>query len=142
MLKIKFAVVICVVLLLLTGCAAKDDFADYEFSEPPAVEGLTAETEFSEYDGDTEEIRVIVTNDCDTIFSFSEFFSLQKKVDGEWKPIKFGGKLNLIGSDMPARSTAPITFVLKDHVKLPLLPGQYRIWVGDSDRVSAEFTIK
>lgn len=39
------------VLLVLTGCAAKDDFDDYSVTENPPADYLSAETEFSEYDG-------------------------------------------------------------------------------------------
>lgn len=155
MLKLKCASVLCAVLLLLTGCAAKDedeisvfsdydDFDDYSVTEYPPVEYLSAETEFAEYDGNVEKIWVGLTNDRDEYFHYDLNWQLEKEVDGEWRAIRFIGERvgDLVDRSIP-RGTAPIGCELKDNVKQPLLPGHYRIWVGGgSERVSAEFDVK
>ena len=143
MLKTKFTAVLCALLLLLTGCAAKDDFADYSVTEYPPIEYLSAETEFAEYDGNTEAIYVFLTNDRDEYFHFDYNWWLEKEVDGEWRAIKFIAEreYTLEANYMP-RGTASIWCELKGNVKQPLLPGHYRFWVGGSNRVSAEFDVK
>ncbi|MBD5384461.1 MAG: hypothetical protein HDR72_05635 [Ruminococcaceae bacterium] len=141
--KIKYLVFLCTVLLLLTGCSPKDDFADYEVVEYPPVENVSAKTEFDEYDRDMDHITVLLTNDRDERFSFNYFISLQKDVDGEWRPIRIiKEEYDLLARYMPERSTMPLYLDLEEYVKLPLLPGRYRIWVGGSEKVPAEFTIK
>ncbi|MDE7362326.1 MAG: hypothetical protein K2N38_10380 [Oscillospiraceae bacterium] len=144
MFKRKFAAVLLAALLLLTGCAPKDDFDDYEFVEYPPVENVSARTEFEEYDGDVELISVLVTNDRDERFSFGYHISLQKDVDGEWRPIRIiKEEYDLLARYMPEHCTLPLRFDLNKYVKLPLLPGRYRIWVGNEiEKVPAEFTIK
>lgn len=142
--KLKFAALLLAVLLLLTGCAPKDDFADYEFVEPPAIAGVTAQTEFSEYDGKSEHIIVNVTNDSNEYLDISfDYFSLQKDVDGIWRPIsKYNNISSLMGFVCPPHTSRPARVILKDHVKQPLLPGHYRVWVGGENwDVSAEFNI-
>ncbi|MDE6732781.1 MAG: hypothetical protein K2J77_07905 [Oscillospiraceae bacterium] len=144
MLKIKLAVVLCALLLLIAGCAAKDDFADYSVTEHPQIEYLSAETEFAEYDGNAEAIYVFLTNDRDEYFHFDYYWWLEKEVDGEWRAIRFiqDRALDLVDYSMP-RGTVSIWCELKDNVKQPLLPGHYRLWVGgDHGRVSAEFDVK
>lgn len=152
MLKTKCASILCAALLLLTGCAAKDedsladydDFADYSVTEFLPVEFLSAETEFAEYDGNVEMIVVFLSNTADEEFHFDEWWRLEKEVNGEWKAIRFIKNLELDLLDrIMSRGTMDIWCNLKEHVKLPLLPGHYRIWVGgDDERVPAEFTIK
>ena len=146
MFKTKRAALLCAAALLLTGCAAKDDFADYSLDEPPQVDGISAKTEFAEYDGDTEGIRVFLTNDNDEPYSFDYNWQLAKRVDDEWKVIRFINEENAVIPldlyEMP-RGTVSIWCDLKDNVKLPLLSGQYRMRVGHSgERVPAEFTVK
>lgn len=144
----RFFVLFCAALLLLTGCVSepKDDFADYEWVEPPAVEGVTAQTEFAEYDRNLKDLRVIVTNDSDEEFEYdSRIFYLNKKVGDQWKPININGShypINL-GEHVSPHSIGEIRLrEIEDHFKLPLLPGHYRIWVGDGEQVSAEFDVK
>ena len=141
----RFFALFCAVLLLFTGCVSepKDDFADYEWVEPPAVEGVTMRTEFPEYNGDLETISVMVTNDRDERFGFNWTFSLQKMVQDEWKPIKVSyDRLTLEVNNMLPNTSGTIMLDLKNHVKLPLLPGHYRIWIGTREQVSAEFDVK
>lgn len=144
MFKIRYLVFLSAVLLLLTGCSPKDDFDDYEIVEYPPVENVSAKTEFDEYDGDTESIVVFITNDRDERFLFDYYISLQKDVDGVWRPIRIIKEVyDLVARYMSERSTMPLEFGLKEYVKLPLLPGRYRIWVGNErERLPAEFTIK
>jgi len=141
--KKLYVIMICTVLMLLTGCSPQDDFADYKFEFPP-VENVSARTEFDEYDTDVKEISVELTNGRDELFSFDYCMFLQKYVDGEWRWIRIiKEEWDLLDPYMPEHSTGGCTFDLKEFVKLPLLPGRYRIWVGGSDgRVPAEFTIK
>lgn len=145
MTKVKFFALFCAVFLLLTGCVSepKDDFADYEWVEPPAVEGVTMQTEFPEYDGNIETIGLIFANDRDQRFGFDYTFRLQKKVQDEWKPIKVRyDRLTLESTNIMPNNAGTIMLDLKDHIKLPLLPGHYRIWIGTREQVSAEFDIK
>lgn len=142
--KIKHLFFLCTVFFLLTGCSPKDDFDDYEIVEYPSVENVSAKTEFDEYDGDTESIVVFITNDRDERFPYGYYISLQKYVDGEWRPIRIiKEEYDLLARYMSERSTMPLEFDLKEYVKPPLLPGRYRIWVGNErERLPAEFTIK
>lgn len=167
MFKRKFSTLLLAALLLLTGCAPKDDFednefdnsdnyelddfADYEVKELLPSENVNAKTEFSEYDGNTEMIKVTIANDTDHRLDMWDGFRLEKEVDGEWKAIKvYYDEVvdsTLMYRQMPERCTYTLEYELKDNVKLPLLPGQYRIWVcgvsgTDNEAVSAEFTIK
>ena len=143
MFKNKYLGFLFAVLLLLTGCSPKDDFADYEFVEYPPVENVSAKTEFDEYDRDMDYITVLLTNDRDERFSFNYFISLQKDVDGEWRSIRIIKEVyDLLANYMPEHSTIPLYFDLEEYVKFPLQPGRYRIWVGGSEKVPAEFTIK
>lgn len=144
MTKVKFFALFCAVLLLFTGCAPepKDDFADYEWVEPAAVEGVTAQTELAEYNGNIEGIDVIVTNDLDERFFYGDSFTLQKSDNGSWRSIKTGGICKDYSAAILPRSLGCISVNLKDHVKLPLLSGHYRIWIGTYEQVSAEFDIK
>lgn len=144
MLKIKFAAVICAFLLLLTGCARKDDFDDRPVIDYPPIEYLSAKTEFTEYDGNIEKIWVFLTNDRDKRFGFDYRWWLEKEADGEWRAIRFiaDQAFSFYAYYMP-RGTISIRCELKDHVKQPLLPGHYRLWVGgEGARVPAEFTVK
>lgn len=146
MLKRRYASALWAVLLFLTGCAgkAKDDFADYSVTEYPPIEYLSAETEFPEYDGSTEGLCVFLTNDRDEDFHFDCEWRLDKDVDGEWRAIRFikDREIKLVDYYMQ-RDTVPIWCDLKKYVRLPLIPGHYRIWVGGSgQRVPAEFDIK
>ncbi len=142
--KMKFASFLCAVLLLLTGCASKDDFADYSVTEYPPIEYLSAETEFSEYDGNVEKIEVFLSNHRDEAFHFDYVWWLEKEVDDGWKGIRFlkEREFDCLDRSMK-RGSVHILCNLKDNVKQPLLPGHYRLWVGGEDgRVPAEFTIK
>lgn len=142
--KIKFTLALCAAFLLLTGCAAKDDFADYSVTEYPPADYLSAETEFSEYDGTVETIWAFVTTDRDEDFYFDYWWMLEKEVDGEWKAIRFTKETRDFDcAARSTRSTASIQCDLKGNIKQPLLPGHYRLWVGGDDgRVPAEFTVK
>lgn len=143
--RIKYiSLVFAVLLLFITGCAAKDDLDDRSVTEYPPVEYLSAETEFAEYDGNAEKIWVFLTNHRDEEFHFDYGWQLEKEVNGEWRAIRFirQREFDLLDRRMP-RGTTSIGCELKDNVKQPLLPGHYRLWVGGgSERVSAEFTIK
>lgn len=151
--KSKFFMLVCtLILLLLTGCAQtlKDDFAEgYEYFTPPTVEGVTAQTEFAEYDGNTEVIYVTVINDTDEIFPVNEFFLLDKKVGDEWRRIRTEGFVYGFARKWEPHTTETFPIKLKDFTKLPLLPGHYRVWVGDLETdieyiqaVPAEFDVK
>ena len=146
--KIKYLLFLCTVLLLLTGCSPKDDFDDNEFVEYPSVENVSARTEFDEYEGDAESITVFITNGSDKGFPLRDGFLLQKKADDNWRSIKVYPKPQIstgVNVELPEHSEASVDVDLKEYVKLPLLSGEYRVWVGgmNSDKmVSAEFTIK
>lgn len=144
MFKIKLTVILFAMILLLTGCAAKDDFANRSAYSYPPVENISAKTQRTEYDGNVESINVLLTNNSDKEFQYDLWWQLEKEVDGEWKVIDFIVEERefdcLIRS---TRSSANIPCDLKGYVKQPLLPGHYRLWVGgEKGRVPAEFTIK
>lgn len=141
--------IICVLaalLLFMTGCAAKDDFAGHFAANYLPIEYLSAETEFAEYDGNAETVWVFLTNHRDEEFHFDYGWQLEKEVNGKWRAIRFIGPKredDLLDRRMPPHDTTAIMCELKDNVKQPLLPGHYRLWVGRvNERVSAEFTIK
>ena len=140
----KITSALCAALLLLTGCAAKDDFADYSVTEYPPVEYLSAKTEYAEYDGNVEKIWVYLNNGSDKGFHYDYWWLLEKEVDGEWRAIRFiQDRVSDLLDRSSGRGTIAILCNLKDNVKQPLLPGHYRLWVGGDDgRVSAEFDVK
>ena len=139
------SLILAALLLFITGCAAKDDFAGPLAANYLPVDYLSAETEFAEYDGNAETILVFLANHRDEYFHFDYGWQLEKEVDGEWRAIRFIGPNrvdDLLDRRMP-RGTTAIRCELKDNVKQPLLPGHYRLWVGRvNERVSAEFDIK
>ena len=135
MFKIRYTLVMFAVLLLLTGCSPKDDFDDYDHAELRPSENVAAVTEFEEYDGNIESITVFITNGSDKRFPLNGNFRLQKKVNDEWKAIKrYYDPESLISDgtnrEMLEHSEGAVCIDLKEHVKLPLLPGQYRIGVA------------
>ncbi len=146
----KFLILMCVALLLITGCSPKDDFDDHDHAELRPCENVAAVTEFEEYDGNIESITVFITNSSDKRFPLNDNFRLQKKVNDEWKAIKrYYDPESLIGDgtnrEMLEHSEGAVCINLKEHVKLPLLPGQYRIWVGSisgNRTAAAEFEVK
>ncbi len=142
--KTKHAAISFVMILLLTGCAAKDDLADYSAYDYPLVENISAKTQLTEYDGNVETIWVYLTNDRDEDFSYDYQWTVEKEIDGEWRAIRFIQDISfdLADRSIPSRCTTDIPCDLKNNVKQPLLPGHYRIWVGgEENRVPAEFTI-
>lgn len=152
--KMKLAVPACALLaaVMLSGCnkdRPKKFYSDADFPEQVISEDVTAKTEFSEYDRQVKEIKVIVANNGDTDFYFGEHYSLQKLEDGEWKYIVVGGNFNFTLCGFPASETSDYTVNLDGHVKLPLPSGSYRIGLGfepypeEYDRiVYAEFSVK
>ncbi len=151
---IKLAASVCALLaaVMLTGCDnshSKKFYSDADIPEQVIADNVTVTTEFPEYDGDVERINVTIVNDGDTEFCFGEQYSLQKLEDGEWRYIVVSGAFILLESSCNASETNDHTFDLKDHVKLPLPSGSYRIGVGFSPHPSefsriayAEFSVK
>ncbi|MDE7362325.1 MAG: hypothetical protein K2N38_10375 [Oscillospiraceae bacterium] len=155
--SILTATAICVLSFALSSCTEKSDdyfeFSDLGISEPnePEVaEDVVMTTEFPEYDGNVDKIVLSVTNNSDEDFGFSDYYVLQKLDEGEWKYIKVFGQFTLLAGSHPPSLSAPLTIKLKDHIKQPLLPGQYRIGVGSINLdlsfngalAYAEFTVK
>lgn len=134
------ATAICVLSFALSGCTEKSDdyfeFSDLGISEPdePEVaEDVVMTTEFPEYDGNVDKIVLSITNNSDKDFQFNDYYVLQKLDEGEWKYIKVFGKFTLLAGSYHPSLSAPLTIRFKDHIKQPLLPGQYRIGVGSID---------
>lgn len=138
--------------LVLTGCAHKRQlYTDY-IPDQKVLEDMILTTEFSEYDGNTEKIKLLVTNNSDVDFYTGEQFLMQKKENGEWRGIGVGGRFFAIGIMLPSKmSNLYYTAVLKDHVLQPLPAGTYRIGLVDDYNegypeglivYSNEFTIK
>lgn len=155
--KIIILTAICIMQLTLPGCAEKEDnFVDFdkfdlsEPDEPEIAENIEITTEFSEYDGDVDEIVLSITNNSDEDFGYGKYYILQKLDEGEWKYIWVFGKFTLLAYICPPFFTATPTIELKDHIEQPLLPGRYRIGIGDIELdysingklAYAEFTIK
>ncbi len=152
--KIKLAASVCALLaaVMLTGCdnsRPKKFYSDADIPEQVIADDVTASTEFPEYDGDVERINVTIVNDGDTDFSFGKQYSLQKMEDGEWRYIVVSGAFTLLEYSCKASETNDHTFDLKDHVKLPLPSGSYRIGIGFSPHPNefariayAEFSVK
>ncbi len=148
--KTIVALVVCVT-ILLTGCAGKkDNFISVDRQQPVIAENVEMTTEFTEYDGDTERIRVKLRNNRSEDFSYGAYFFLQKLDGDEWRYLGVSGNFNLLLYSVPPGWDGWESFQLKEHVKLPLLPGRYRIgwWSETTEDGSirptpvAEFTVK
>lgn len=141
-----------VAIATLTGCnnyKSKKFFSDASFSEQKIAENVTITAEFQEYDKNVEEIKLTVANNGDDIFASGEQYRLQKMENDEWRDVAVQGRFTAIAYIYEPSTVCSYIAVLKDHVELPLLPGEYRIGVGfdpypdDNDLISyAEFTIK
>lgn len=149
MFKIKYMAFLCAALLLLTGCARRDDFGDGFASEFTPAEAVTAKTEFPEYDGNVEEIKLIITNDGSEEWDYNVVFHLEKYDEdmGGWRNIKFSDKMTwtLLACGISPSETVTVPIPLKGNYKQPLLPGQYRVVKHGSnynEAISAEFKIK
>lgn len=142
------AVAVCGAVISSVGCrsARKDDFIDSDRPQPIITENLVMETEFPEYNGNTETIRVKLKNNTDEDFRYGTYFFLQKLDGGEWRYIGVSGYFHAILCTVPPAWDGWEYFELKDHVKQPLLSGTYRIgfWVeeGKQSTPVAEFTVK
>lgn len=151
---VKIVLLVCAFLItnLMTGCddgKPKNFFTDAEFPEQKIAENVTVTAEFSEYDKDVEKISFMVTNNGDKEFVTGEDFRMQKMEDGEWHNVAVTGKFNLLARAFEPGKTSTYTAELKDHVKLPLPAGQYRIGIGyekypqERDVIAyGEFTVK
>lgn len=149
MMKTKLIAALCAVLMLLAGCAAKDDFIDVERPQPVIAENVEMSTEFSEYDGEVEKIYATVKNNGNKNFTHGSYYFLQKLDGNEWRYLGVSGRFDLLAKMTEPGNDSVGIFQLKDHVKLPLLPGKYRIgwWSTDENDAPeptpvAEFTVK
>lgn len=147
--KLKLAfITVLFAAVMLSGCARKDDFADGFAPELTLSEFMTAKTEYPEYDGNVEEIKLIITNNGSEEWGYNVVFHLEKydeDMDG-WRNINFSRQMEwtlLSMGVLPSETVAEI-ISLKDNFKQPLLPGRYRVVkYGDRDEaVAAEFKIK
>ncbi len=157
---VKYIIVtaMCVMSFALTGCSQRqDDFIDFETidlsepGEPKIAEDVVLTTEFPEYEGNVDEIVLMITNNSDKEFSFGREFVLQKLDEGEWKYIQVFGIFTMLSFAYRPTDSGPFTIKLKDHIDQPLLPGCYRIGIGEvnlldfsfpGEMAFAEFTIK
>lgn len=149
--RIISSVVLCGAVLTAVGCnkaESTDNFIKYDYPQLRISEDVVMETEFPEYDGSTEIIYATIKNNGDSDFYYGAHFVLQKLDGEEWRYIvvkgMFRGWASLIP---PSQEHEKVSFELKDHVKLPLLPGRYRIGFptdqeGDQPTPVAEFTVK
>lgn len=151
-LKSVLMCLLCVFSLSLTGCddsKSKNFFTDAKFPNQKIAESVTVTAEFSEYDKDVEKINFTVINNSDKEFATGEDFRMQKMEDGEWRNIAVTGQFTLLAQAFEPGKTSTYTAKLKDHVKLPLPAGQYRIGIGytpspqERDTIAyGEFTVK
>lgn len=152
--QIKFFALICVFITaaMFSGCSknkSKPLFTDIILPEQNIAEDVTATAEFPEYDGDVEEIKIFVANNGERNFGTGEMFRMQKMENGEWRDLAVRGTFKAIAQIFEPGINSTYTAKLKDHVKLPLPSGEYRIGVGfeiyptEDDLIAfAEFTIK
>lgn len=152
--QIKFFVLICVFITvaMFSGCSKKKPealFTDIILPEQNIAEDVIATAEFSEYDGDVEKIKIYVANNSERNFATGEIFRMQKKENGEWRDLVVRGAFTAVAQIFEPGTNSTYTAKLKDHVKLPLPSGDYRIGVGfeiyptEDDLIAfAEFTIK
>lgn len=138
-------IIVCAV-TVLSGCgsAIKDNFYEGEMEQPIISTNVTMQTEFPEYDKNTEKIITDISNNSsDEEYSYNAQFFLQKQVDGEWRYIICEGFWELKSCRLPPSYEGKQAFNLKDHVKLPLSAGRYRLgFVVEHDTPVAEFTVK
>lgn len=148
--RIIGSVALCGAVLTAVGCSKAeptDNFVEDDFPQPRISEVVVMETEFPEYDGGTEVINATIKNNGDSEYGYGERFVLQKLDGEEWRYIGVFGMFKMIAWGLPPGEEYPVIFELKEHVKLPLLPGRYRIGFptnqeGNQSTPVAEFTIK
>lgn len=137
--------------LTAVGCGKAeptDNFVAYYVPQPRIAEDVVMETEFPEYDGSTEIIYATIKNNSDSDYGYGERFDLQKLDGEEWRYIGVFGMFKAWGGLIPPSQDCVVRFELKDHVKLPLLPGKYRIGFPSDQEYNeeptpvAEFTVK
>lgn len=143
------SVTLCAAVMTSVGCKTtpKDNYVTGDYSQPIIAENITMETEFSEYDGSTEVIRATIVNNSDKEFGYGALFFLQKLDGEEWRFIVVQGLFQAWAGAVSPSKDCKVRFELKDHVKLPLLPGTYRVgfptgYEGASPTPVAEFTVK
>lgn len=148
--RIVGSVALCGAVLTAVGCnkaEPTDNFVAYDVPQLRISEVVVMETEFSEYDGGTEVIHASIKNNGDKDYGYGCRFVLQKLDGEEWRYIGVFGEFQLILFLLPPGEKYVISFELKDHVKLPLLPGTYRIGFPTDHEFElptpvAEFTIR
>lgn len=130
--KVITSVTLCAAVMTSAGCKTvqKDNYVTGDYLQPIIAENITMETEFSEYDGNTEVIRATVVNNSDKEFGYGAHFFLQKLDGEEWRFIVVQGLFQAWAGAVPPSEDCIVHFEIKDHVKLPLLPGTYRIGLG------------
>lgn len=132
--------------LMSVGCKTvpKDDFVDIDMPQPIISEDIVMKTVYPEYDGGTEKIFATVVNNSDNEFGYGAQFFLQKLDEGEWRYISVSGYWKGWASAISPKEDGKVGFDLKDHAKLPLLPGTYRIGFSGECKSTpvAEFIVK
>ncbi len=107
--------------------------ADEQTAEVP--EGLTLTVE----DIGTSEITVRITNNSEEEFSYGEYFSIQKQIDGQWYTVPVRADnvgFQDIAHILPNGESASETYNLNIYGTLE--PGTYRLVV---ETLSAEFLV-
>lgn len=99
-------------------------------------------TEYPEYPGGTEKIKVIISNQSDNEFSYEAYvFTLEKKASDDWADVAFKDDdivFPALGGVVEPSKSAEITIDLAQYFELPLETGLYRI---KKDGLFAEFKI-
>lgn len=146
MLKFILMSLLCVLALSLTSCAKKNEApVRYEDSNVKVSEYITAQTEFSEYDGDVKKIKVTFTNSHSKDGGAEgHVFNLLKQEGDKWRIIsdKSGSNYPADAIIIPANGMATNVYDLEKYYDLPLSSGVYRIKVIADGLVYAEFTVK
>ena len=133
-------ILIMLVILLLSACSktaeeTKNTNKLYDLSyEISGYENVKIVTEKEKYTAEDKVIRYTITNVSEEeswINSSDDCFTLNKKVDGEWKWV--GTKVEHMWTDMalclPAGASETREIKLDDYFYLPLESGEYRIAV-------------
>lgn len=145
--RIKLFLSICVLVTvtMLSGCGkneSEDIFATASLPVLKISEDVTATTEFPEYNSDTEEIIIYLVNSGESDFELSDHFRMQKMENDKWRDLAVEGIFGLYSLAVPAGDEDyRYRVVLKDHVQLPLPPGEYRIGVGDQLYITEDYLI-
>lgn len=126
------------------GPLGKEDNGEY----PSEAMELSITTDKTVYDLDEDEnIKVLIKNQSDQIYSHRPELMLQKSVDGKWHEVPYSNLIDfyLVLETLEGYETVEQNFSLHEGFKAPLRKGNYRIvqdfFNGGVTTIAAEFSI-